>query len=416
MANLHNIQLRTGCFCNPGACQRHLGLTDQQLLDNYEAGHVCGDTVDLLNGKPTGSVRISFGYMSTKKDADTLLSMIESCFVDRNAEAVSRKEVLKEDVLSSNGQECISQPSNMINGNSHESNSVEKFPKSIISHIFLYPIKSCAAFQVKRWPLGPRGLLYDRQWMIVNSAGIGITQKKETRLCMIQPFIDIKNEKFHISYPGMPEIIIPLNVDDGNINTETDSHQSKVCGDKVRVIDCGDLIANWLTAAFHDTNLGKLRLYCQSFNDDRKFRPRSKNKEKRGKEISLSNQAQFLLINSASIRWLSEQVGVEREGPSCKESDLRDRFRANFVVECPQAFLEKEWNQIKIGKIAFQSEGPCTRCQMICIDQKTGNKTKEPLSTITRLFNGKSEFGIYLSRVYSEFKQEVSVGDEVEGN
>lgn len=34
-----------------------------------QAGHVCWDDNDILNGKPTGAIRISFGYMSTYEDA-----------------------------------------------------------------------------------------------------------------------------------------------------------------------------------------------------------------------------------------------------------------------------------------------------------------------------------------------------------
>ena len=36
--------------------------------------------MDIINGKPTGSVRVSFGYMSTSKDANTFLSFVESNF------------------------------------------------------------------------------------------------------------------------------------------------------------------------------------------------------------------------------------------------------------------------------------------------------------------------------------------------
>ena len=71
---------RTGCFCNSGACQHHLGLTDQDLMAMYEAGHVCGDMVDIINDKPTGSVRISFGYMSCQADVDTLIQLIREIF------------------------------------------------------------------------------------------------------------------------------------------------------------------------------------------------------------------------------------------------------------------------------------------------------------------------------------------------
>ena len=36
MAELYNVELRTGCFCNQGACQAYLDLSDQDLLDNLK--------------------------------------------------------------------------------------------------------------------------------------------------------------------------------------------------------------------------------------------------------------------------------------------------------------------------------------------------------------------------------------------
>lgn len=47
-----------------------------------QAGHSCGDDKDLINGLPTGSVRISFGYLSTLQDAQICLHFIVSCFLD----------------------------------------------------------------------------------------------------------------------------------------------------------------------------------------------------------------------------------------------------------------------------------------------------------------------------------------------
>lgn len=40
--------------------------------------------MDLIEGRPTGSVRISFGYMSTREDAKKLLSFIKKCFIDES--------------------------------------------------------------------------------------------------------------------------------------------------------------------------------------------------------------------------------------------------------------------------------------------------------------------------------------------
>lgn len=33
-----------------------------------QAGHVCWDDQDVIHGRPTGAVRVSFGYMSTFED------------------------------------------------------------------------------------------------------------------------------------------------------------------------------------------------------------------------------------------------------------------------------------------------------------------------------------------------------------
>lgn len=45
-----------------------------------QAGHVCWDDRDILNGKPTGAIRISFGYMSTFDDVkvDHLCSLLDA--------------------------------------------------------------------------------------------------------------------------------------------------------------------------------------------------------------------------------------------------------------------------------------------------------------------------------------------------
>lgn len=46
---------------------------------------MCGDSIDLVDGKPTGSVRVSFGYMSTFDNCQNFLSFIVDCFVEKPA-------------------------------------------------------------------------------------------------------------------------------------------------------------------------------------------------------------------------------------------------------------------------------------------------------------------------------------------
>jgi molybdenum cofactor sulfurtransferase len=71
-----------GCFCNPGACCSYLQLSSTDLLSNHAAGHICWDDNDIVNGRPTGAVRVSFGYMSSYDDLAALLDFLHEFFVD----------------------------------------------------------------------------------------------------------------------------------------------------------------------------------------------------------------------------------------------------------------------------------------------------------------------------------------------
>ena len=198
MASLYNIHLRTGCFCNTGCCQKFLSLSNKQVKDNLSAGHVCGDDVDLIEGKPTGSVRISFGYMSNFADAKTFLNFLEECFLDGDLHVASSTQdslhkdamLTTESVLDKHFQDTVTSaghkksassdihsnleqdlavystpeekhfPETSVNAKMHYDCQVFKsqLPKAVhslhhsedlrLKKIFIYPIKSCAAFEV----------------------------------------------------------------------------------------------------------------------------------------------------------------------------------------------------------------------------------------------------------------------------
>lgn len=178
MASLYNIHLRTGCFCNTGACQKFLNLSNKQVKDNLSAGHVCGDDVDLIDGKPTGSVRISFGYVSNFADARKFLNFIKECFLERDLNGTSlslhsNATLPTNSVLTEHHQDTASSNchKNNIHSNSEQNSTVhstpnhkvsigitilDDFPVNSLQHsknlrlekICLYPIKSCAAFEV----------------------------------------------------------------------------------------------------------------------------------------------------------------------------------------------------------------------------------------------------------------------------
>jgi len=81
-ANEHNISLRTGCFCNPGAGEIALQISRMELAACFsQSDHVQRLTYDdfrtCIDDKASGAVRISVGMVSNFEDVQTLLRFTE---------------------------------------------------------------------------------------------------------------------------------------------------------------------------------------------------------------------------------------------------------------------------------------------------------------------------------------------------
>lgn len=184
----------------------------------------------------------------------------------------------------------------------------------------------------------------------------------------------------------MPSIEVPLEYSDNYINGAI--CQSRVCGQKVKGIDCGGDVSEWLSLVIGRPNL---KLVKQA-DHETKNKPKQ---ELNNPKLSFTSQAQYLLLNEESILWLCSKITDTQD---FNKNTVVHRFRGNIILSGCKAFEELQWKVIQIGKIKFQVNGPCNRCQMICIDQTTGAKTVEPLRTLAEEFHGKLRFGIYLTR------------------
>jgi len=81
-ANKHNISLRTGCFCNPGAGEIALGISKPELAACFtQPGH--GQRLSLddfrlcIDGKSSGAVRVSVGLVSNFEDVQVFLKFAQ---------------------------------------------------------------------------------------------------------------------------------------------------------------------------------------------------------------------------------------------------------------------------------------------------------------------------------------------------
>lgn len=133
-----------------------------------KAGHVCGDNIDLVDGRPTGSVRVSFGYMSTFEDCQRFLTFVAECFVEKPITVNDRKfqKLRAATAACEEVNDCL--PTIKVNnGEINKVNEKKQVPKDlpktqgseltvsnslagayVLTNIYIYPIKSCGAYEV----------------------------------------------------------------------------------------------------------------------------------------------------------------------------------------------------------------------------------------------------------------------------
>ncbi|KAK5979839.1 putative Molybdenum cofactor sulfurase, partial [Trichostrongylus colubriformis] len=320
MASLYGIDLRTGCFCNSGACQMYLEHTNDQLRHYFEGGKECGDTMDLMDGSPTGAVRVSFGRQSTSEDVLALEQMIDYCFLGIQVpiEVVSELKITNY--------------------------------SAVVSRLVIYPVKSCKGITLDKGTLTKTGFQYDRAFMI-ECCGTPLTQKRHQKLCKIITKLDERNKTLSLSSADDVTSLVqevPLFNADG-----TERKNGIVCVNSVRTTECSAAASTWVTSF-----LGLPDCKLQRIQED--------------SNRSLSNDAPYLLVNEASISVLAEVVGLSI-------LETIERFRPNIVVTGIPPFLEDTANFVIIDNYRFEVTKKCTRCEMICVNQDTGIKDPQLL-------------------------------------
>ncbi|CAK8675776.1 unnamed protein product [Clavelina lepadiformis] len=386
LAASFNIHMRGGCFCNVGACMSMLGLDPQDLKQTFEAGHACGDHIDLVKGYPVGALRVSLGYMTTKDDIDQFLHFLHECFMEVDTTIVDDAD-----------QEIFYDALTNVH---------PRQPQVFLKDIFLYPVKSCRAMRVSKWDICETGLKYDRSWMVVNDHGVSLTLKREHRLALIQPHIDLEKSTLSLHVDGFGSVVVPLLID--SVPNQTLSVcQTKVCGDRVTVFNCGDEAKLWLSEVLQrPVSLVFKRPEIQRFSKKRSTSTSSS--EEQPPTLALTNEAQYLMVSQSTAEYL-QQIMVELqvspdcllagEGPSHSGEMTVDtiisRFRSNFVIGGAEPFTEESWSEATInrntnepnngGRVKLHFTGLCNRCSMVCIDANTGKPTVEPLRTLGTL-------------------------------
>ncbi|UJR27990.1 hypothetical protein I4U23_009248 [Adineta vaga] len=372
----HNIILRVGTFCAPGASQAYLG-SRKSFETNHECrrGLFCGtnhDGEDVIDSgqQPLGSIRLSLGWMSRYEDIQTWINFLRQIIL----QGIGIAPLL---------------PSSIENNNVFNENI-----NLMLTHMYIYPIKSCAPLSVTEWPLTSIAFLYDREWMIIDQNNNPLTLKRLPSLSQIKPFIDLKQNQLILNANNHSSFIININNDFEIIKSSVKLNDGIACH-----IYSGE-IEQWLTRV-----LGIYATLARRTVDS---------------QMTLANEGAFLLVYQESVRQIQSEL-------TNNEKITHERFRPNLVVDKQNfdqvysAYSEDLWKRLIISnenQIELKTSGLCQRCSVVNVDPLTGKNQSHlftRLQTQRREMNSlRANFGILLnlSKIYK--LAFIRVGDRIQ--
>lgn len=389
------IQLRGGCCCNPGGCQRALGLTAETVRAAAAAGKECGDEMDLLDGKPTGVVRASLGKDSIWEDVDELVEFLHTTFVARGPD----DEIACFEV----GRPAPQPPTLSV-------------PR--LRAVYIFPIKSCAAMSVPVWWMERASgrLLFDREWALVDGFGQVMRLSRYPNLALLCPSIDLERATLTLRYEGRHPLVLPLSerprigcnsTESSAVSSadrvaaemnctqhgrcDTSPSEVNVCGKDCAARSFGGADASrWLSEA--------LGVHCQivqyGLEHDQKARdaPTSDG-------VAFANEAPLLLLADSAVDALNHSLRANGQA----SVDAR-HFRPNLVLSgLPHGTDESSWRRVVLSAddasvdISLDVTGPCARCEMVEIDPTSGARHGSVLRALSRHHRIRSRlvFGVF---------------------
>ena len=254
----------------------------------------------------------------------------------------------------------------------------------IVSELCVYPLKSCQGIKLPEVTVRTKGLLWDREMMLVSGSGKFITQRQFPQLARIRVNLVGKNIVLQTEDLDFPDLAFAPTLT--GINREVE-----IWHDRLLAIDQGDEVAQWFHR-FLELSPDKIcRLVKQS---PEHVRLLAKNYSTAANNpVSFADNYPVMLTATASLAELNQRM-IEIHQKS-QQAVPMNRFRPNIVIETIEPFIEDLWSLIQIGEIRFKVAKPCSRCIITTIDQQQGtkNKLKEPLNTLGT-FRQLSEQGV----------------------
>jgi uncharacterized protein YcbX len=236
-----------------------------------------------------------------------------------------------------------------------------------VRDLFIYPLKSGAGLRVADATLDALGFSGDRRWMVVDRDGQFLSQRRVTRMALIQVTL-LRDEALFLSFPGVQSLRIA--------RPDNDAKQLDVVvwDDVVRALDGGDEAAAWASGVL---GLDARVVYCPTANA-RLVDPTYSPEEAR---VGFADGFPLLVVGGATLDDINARLVANNQQPIGVE-----RFRPNIVIEGAEPYAEDSWRELQLetehGAIRIDIVKPCARCSIISNDPRTGVQGVEPMRTL----------------------------------
>lgn len=223
-----------------------------------------------------------------------------------------------------------------------------------VTGLYVYPVKSARGIARARVTLVPTGFEWDRQWMIVNAAGVFLSQRTHPQLARIVP--QVTADALVLNAPGLAALSLPLESHGGRAAV-------RVWDDACVGIDQGSAAHEWASRAVGEA----VRLIRVSPDMARNANPKFAGATPA--PLGFPDAYPVLVCNEASLEDLNQRL---------PERIPMERFRPNLVLRGLPAWAEDHIDMLTLGPVQLRLVKPCTRCTIPSIDQQSGEHSTDP--------------------------------------
>ncbi|MFI5729682.1 MOSC domain-containing protein [Kribbella sp. NPDC051587] len=230
-----------------------------------------------------------------------------------------------------------------------------------VAALVYYPVKGLSAVPVEQAELGPRGLLGDRNFMVVDTDGT--FQSQRTLPAMATLRAELAGDALRLSAPGAPDLAVPIRYDGKRRDV---SLFKSWFGQAVAQDPEAD---EWFSQRL-GRPVGLVRVTPEH--------ERPGWGVHRG-ETGFGDAHALMITSLSSLDGLNERM-VERGA----EAIPMNRFRPNVVVSgWPEPHTEDRVLRMSIGAVEIGYSARGIRCAVPTVEQETGRKTgPEPTRTL----------------------------------